>query len=162
EKLGDTRSLAVTKGKIADIFEARGDLDAALKIRAEELLPIFEKLGDTRSLAVAKGQIADILQARGDLDAALQIRTEEELPTYDKLGDVRSLAATKAKIADIHEARGDLDVARQLHLDYLSAVERMGAADGIARAKFSIARIGMAKGISSVEEAQLVVRYFLE
>ncbi len=160
EKLGDVRELAVAKGKIADILEARGDLDAALKIRTEEQLPIFEKLGDVRSVAVSKGQIADILHARGDLDAALKIRTEEQLPTYEKLGDVRGLAVTKAKIADILEARGDLDAARQLNLDNVSAGERMGDAQVIMRAKFSIARIGVAKGISSAEEAQLVVQYF--
>jgi tetratricopeptide (TPR) repeat protein len=162
EKLGDVRALAVAKAKIADILYARGDLDAALKIRTEEELPTYEKLGDVRSLAVAKGKIADILQARGDLDAALKIRTEEELPTYEKLGDVRELAVTKGKIADILQARGDLDSARQLHLDNLSAAERMGEAEGIVHAKFSIARIGVAKGISSAEEAQLVVQYFLD
>src|SRR5262249_48843427 len=77
EKLGDAHSLAVTKGKIANILAARGDLDAALKIRTEEQLPTFEELGDVRELAVTKGQIAGILYRRGDLDAALKIRTEE-------------------------------------------------------------------------------------
>jgi CHAT domain/AAA ATPase domain len=162
EKLGDVRSLAVTKGKIADILADRGDLDAALKIRTEEELPIYEKLGDVRQLALTKGRVADILADRGDLDAALKIRTEEELPIYEKLGDVHSLAVTKGKIADILFARSDLDGARRLHLENLSAGERMGAADLTMYAKFSIARIGMAKGISSAEEAQQVTRYFLD
>ena len=34
ERLGDVRSLAITRGKIADIVQARGDLDEALRIRA--------------------------------------------------------------------------------------------------------------------------------
>jgi tetratricopeptide (TPR) repeat protein len=162
EKLGDVRELAITKGKIADILFARGDLDAALKIRTEEQLPIFEKLGDVRALAVTKGWIADILFARGDLDAALKIRTEEQLPIFEKLGDVRELAVTKGKISDILYARGDIDAARRLHLENLSAAERMGNAELIMHAKFSIAHIGMVKGISSAEEAQLVSRYFLD
>ncbi len=162
EKLGDLRSLVVTRGEIADILEARGDLDAALRIRTEEQLPAYEKLGDVRSLVVTRGKIADILQARGDLDAALRIRTEEELPTYEKLGDVHELAITKGKIADILEARADLDAARQLHLANLAVAERMGAVQITMDAKFSIARIGMAEGISSTEDAQLVVKYLFD
>src|SRR5258708_37051363 len=90
EKLGDVRELAITKGKIADILYARGDLDAALKIRTEEELPTYEKLGDRRRVAVAKGKIADILEARGDLDAALKHKTEDLLPPFAKLDDVRA------------------------------------------------------------------------
>src|SRR5207253_416333 len=70
EKLGDVHSLAVTKGQIADILYARGELRAARKIRTEEELPTYEKLGDVRSLAVTKGQIADILYARRPLSRA--------------------------------------------------------------------------------------------
>ena len=35
-----------TLGKIADVLAARGELDEALRIRREELLPVFERLGD--------------------------------------------------------------------------------------------------------------------
>ena len=122
-------------------------------------IAIFEKLVDVRSLAVTKGRIADILQARGDLDAALRIRTEEELPAFEKLGDVGSLAVTKGKIADILQARGDFDAARRLHLDNVSVAERMGAVRIIMYAKFSIACIGMAEGVSSIEDAQLAIEH---
>ena len=98
ERLGDVRSRAVTVGKIADIFQARGDLDEALRIRREEQLPVYERLGDVRSRAVAMGKIADIFQARGDLDEALRIRREEQLPVYERLGDVRGLLIARAKI----------------------------------------------------------------
>jgi phosphopentomutase len=96
-------------GEIADILQARGQLDEALRIRKEEELPVYERLGDVRSRAVTMGMIADILQARGQLDDALRIRKEEELPVYERLGDVRSRAVTMGKIADILEARGQLD-----------------------------------------------------
>jgi phosphopentomutase len=56
-----------------------------LRIRQEELLPVFERLGDVRSKAVTMGKIADILQARGQLDEALRIRQEEELPVLNAL-----------------------------------------------------------------------------
>jgi hypothetical protein len=65
ETLGDVRGCAVTMGKIADILQARGQLDEALKIRTEEQLPVYERLGDVRSRAVTMGKIAGILQASG-------------------------------------------------------------------------------------------------
>ena len=40
-------------GKIADILQARGETDEALRIRQEEELPVYERLGDVRSRSVA-------------------------------------------------------------------------------------------------------------
>ena len=89
--------------EMAGLYFMLGDLDAALRIRQQEQLPVYEKLGDVREAAITRGRIADILQARGDLDAALRIREHEELPVYEKLGDVRSAAITRGQIADIRE-----------------------------------------------------------
>jgi tetratricopeptide (TPR) repeat protein len=75
ERLGDVRSKAVTMGKIADILQARGQLDEALRIYQENI-PIREQLKDVRGKAVIQGKIADILQARGQLDEALRINKE--------------------------------------------------------------------------------------
>ena len=55
-------------GKIADVLQARGQLDEALRIRQEEELPVYERLGDVRSKAITMGKIADILQAQGQGD----------------------------------------------------------------------------------------------
>jgi hypothetical protein len=57
ERLGDVRSKAVTMGQIADILQARGQLDEALRIRQEEQLPVYERLGDVRSLLITQVQI---------------------------------------------------------------------------------------------------------
>ncbi|MGI4795723.1 MAG: hypothetical protein ACRYG8_16935, partial [Janthinobacterium lividum] len=92
---------AVAIGRVADILQARGEPDEALRIRREEELPVYDRLGDVRSRAITMGKIADILEARGELDEALRIRREEELPVYDRLGDIRSRAITMSKIADI-------------------------------------------------------------
>ncbi|MFN9872802.1 MAG: hypothetical protein ACK55E_15385, partial [Cyanobacteriota bacterium] len=62
-RLGDVRSKAVTMGKIADVLQAREQLDEALRIRQEEELPVYERLGDVRAKAVTMGEIADILKA---------------------------------------------------------------------------------------------------
>jgi hypothetical protein len=58
---GDVRSRAVTMGKIADILQARGELDQALKIHREEQLPVYERLGDVRERAVTLYKIAGVL-----------------------------------------------------------------------------------------------------
>jgi CHAT domain-containing protein/tetratricopeptide (TPR) repeat protein len=127
EAAGNEISATVARGAVADILYSRGDLDEALRILREELLPSFDRLGDVRSRAVTMGKIADILYRRGDLDEALRIRREEELPVYDRLGDVRSRAVTMGKIADILSSRGDLDEAlRILREELLPSFDRLG------------------------------------
>ena len=67
ERLGDVRSRAVTMGKIADILQARGELDEALRIR-EECGVIAEKLGDTDLLINTLWSTARIRTAKGISD----------------------------------------------------------------------------------------------
>jgi hypothetical protein len=70
------RSRAITLGQMADIYQARGELDEALRIRREEQLPVFERLGDVRSRAVTRAKLGDALLARGrpeDRDDALAL-----------------------------------------------------------------------------------------
>ncbi len=70
------RSRAVTMGKIADILQARGELDEALRIRKEEELPVYEKVGDVRELLVARANLALLLLSRakpGDREAAADL-----------------------------------------------------------------------------------------
>ena len=117
QQRGAEREVALAAGLIADILQARGQLDDALKIRQEDELPVYERLGDVRSRAVTKGKIADILQARGQLDKALKIRIEEEVPVYERLGDVRSLLVGRANLAIAllsRGAEGDQEEARRL------------------------------------------------
>ncbi|HYI00784.1 metallophosphoesterase [Hyalangium sp.] len=125
----EPREAALAAGLRADILQARGQLDEALRIRQQEQLPVFERLGDVRSRAVTLGQVADILQDRGQLDEALRIRQEEELPVYERLGDVRSRAVTLFKVARIFQAQGKLDEALgMLQQQVLPVFERLGAA----------------------------------
>ena len=53
-------------GKIADVLQARGELDEALRIRREEQLPVYEQLGDVRELLVARANLALSLLQRGE------------------------------------------------------------------------------------------------
>ena len=50
-RVGAENWAAVSAGFKADVLQARGDLDGALKIRREEQLPVYERLGG-RELAV--------------------------------------------------------------------------------------------------------------
>ena len=147
QTLQDEKSIAVTMGKIADILQARGELDEALRIQREEVLPACEYLGEVRGKAVTMGKIADILEARGELDEALRIRQQEELPAYEQLGDVRSKAVTMGKIADILQARGELDEAlRILQTGVLTAFDRLGDVRSKAVTMGYIADILQARG----------------
>jgi hypothetical protein len=124
--------------RIADILQARGQLDEALKIRNEQL-PVFEQLGDVHERAVTMGRIATILQAPGDLAGSVRIRREEELPVYERLGDARYLLFGRWNLAftllrrggekDRDEARNllrmALDEARRLQLSEVPQIERL-------------------------------------
>ena len=55
------RSLAITRGQIANILEARGQSEEALRILTEEALPVFERLGDARWVSATKRKIDAIL-----------------------------------------------------------------------------------------------------
>ena len=103
---GWEREQVIALGESADILQARGDLDEALRIRREEQLPVYERLGDVRSRAVTMGQIADILQARGDLDEALALH-EQRLPVAQQMKDIGSIAHIKFSTARIRLQRGD-------------------------------------------------------
>src|SRR5207249_1334586 len=84
----------------------RGQLDEALRMLREEILPVFERIGDVRLRAVSLGRIADVLAARGELDEALRIRREEEVPVYERLGDIRELIVRRTSLAVLLLRRG--------------------------------------------------------
>jgi tetratricopeptide (TPR) repeat protein/nucleoside phosphorylase len=127
QERGDERGQALAWGMLGDILQVRGDLDKALEIYQEKVLPVCERLDDADMRASTLGKVADILQIRGDLDEALRIHQEEELPVYERLGDVRARAGTLGKMADILKARGDLDGALRIHQEeQLPVYQRLG------------------------------------
>jgi tetratricopeptide (TPR) repeat protein len=154
---GADREAVLAAGLRADILQARGQLDEALKIHQEDVLPVFERLGDVRERAVTMGKIADILQDRGQLDEALEIRQEDELPVYERLGEVRLRAVTMGKIADILQARGQLDEALKIRQDdELPVYERLGDVRSRAVTMCKIADILQDRG--QLDEALKILR----
>lgn len=65
-ELGDVRSRAVAVGKIADILQARGQLDEALRIRTDEELPVYERMDDVRELVIGRANLAQTLLIRNN------------------------------------------------------------------------------------------------
>ena len=90
DQLHDDHGKAIAMGQIADILQARGELDEALRILREEVLPAFERLGDVRALLVARANLAitllkrgapgDRKEARGLLHLALEAAKKLRLP----------------------------------------------------------------------------------
>jgi hypothetical protein len=95
----NTKGAAMAKGKIADILQARGNLDEALRIREHEELPVYEQLGEVLSIAITKGKISDILYLFGKHDEAFKIHEEGVLPLLKNLGDKRGLLVRQAHLA---------------------------------------------------------------
>jgi len=96
---GNDLLAAQAMGQIADVYQARGQLDEALRIRQQEELPVYERLGDVLSKAVTMGKIADVLEARGQLDEALTHWQADCLPVFDLMGlqEEKALALQRIK-----------------------------------------------------------------
>lgn len=62
--LGNERMAAQAQGKIADILQARGQLDEALAVWRDDVLPVFELAGYTREAGLARERIAALEAAK--------------------------------------------------------------------------------------------------
>jgi hypothetical protein len=125
---GAETEAAISAGFKADVLQARGDLDEALRIRREEELPVYERLGDVRAKAVTMGKIADVLAARGQLDEAVRIYREDVLPAYARIGEARMMVIDRGYLASylLHRNEGgDREAARSLLCLALADARRM-------------------------------------
>ncbi|WP_200883693.1 hypothetical protein [Archangium violaceum] len=102
--LGDVRSRAVAMGKVADILQARGEMEEALRIRREEELPVYERLGDVRSLLVGRANLALLYLQRG--------RPEDR----NLAAELLRLALTSAEALRLPEAVQIRDIQRHFGL----------------------------------------------
>jgi len=124
---GWERQVALAAGLRAEVLQSQGNLDHAMRIHKEEVLPVYERLGSVYGRAITLARIAGILHMQGRLDEALQIHQEEVLPAYERLGAERERAATMSRIADILQAQGELDEALRIRTEEeLPVYERTG------------------------------------
>ena len=144
---GDTYGRATAMSYVADVHQARGQLDEALRIWCEDVLPVVERLGDVLGKAAILGRIADVHEARGQLDEALRVWRKDVLPVFEQLGDLLSTAAILGKIADVLQARGQLDEALRIwREDVLPVYEQLGDVRSKAAILGRIADILQARG----------------
>jgi tetratricopeptide (TPR) repeat protein len=144
--------------QLADLLNQRGEVDEALRILREEVLPAFERLGDVGERAVALGRVADILYRRGELDEALRIRREEELPVFERLGDVRARAVTLGQVADILSDRGEVDEALRIFRDeVLPPIRRL---QDLYSLKEVLVRLGLLS--SRLKQTDQAIQYLRE
>ena len=99
---GADREVAIARGGQADILQARGQLDEALRIRLEEELPVYEKLGDVHSKAVKQHKIASLR-----LDRNEQQTEEGFVAIFESLREAFDIAA-QMRIPDGVSAVGPL------------------------------------------------------
>ena len=127
-------------GKIADILQARGELDEALRIRRRRSCRSTNASATSRSRAVTMGKIADILQSRGEIDEALRIRARSSCRSSNASATSRARAVTMGKIADILQGRGEVDEALRIRREEeLPVYERLGDVRGRSATLFKIA-----------------------
>ncbi len=121
------QELASDYGLQADILREQGQLDQALNLLRNQVLPVFQRLGEKREQALTLGRIASILQKQAHLEDALRIRREEALPLHKEAGDERELAVEMANIAWILARQGHLDKAIEIRRqEVLPVYERLG------------------------------------
>lgn len=146
EAAGDVAWRAVTLNRIAQVHQARGNLDEALRIYQEDVLPTLEKVGDARDRAVTLTNIATILQTRGEVEEALSTY-RETAQVYETLDDTRSLAFVQSMIANVLHSRGDrMGALRIYREDVLPALEALGDSDARAGVMGAIADVLRASG----------------
>jgi tetratricopeptide (TPR) repeat protein len=132
--------------QLAEVLEARGDSDEAMRLLQDHVLPIQDRLGDEAAKVTTLAAIANTRLARGELDEARGLLHDEILPFYVRTGNDLARAHTMARIAAIAHARGDLDEALRIHREELPIYERLGDIRSRALAMGEIADILQARG----------------
>lgn len=111
--------------ELAELLANAGDMEEALRIREDELLPFYKRIGDAGSFASTMLDIADIHRDRGEFAIAMGLYRERVLPLFEDTDDLGLRAATMNRIAAILEEQGEFDEAiRILREEVLPAYER--------------------------------------
>lgn len=157
DSLGDIRSAAIARGKVAAILTARGNLDEAERILREDVLPRLKEVGDLRECAMTFERMAEVLVARGQLDAALKLRNDEVLPILREVRDDRAIAIARCGVADILRRKGDLVGALEIHREELLPLfNRLGDLKSQAATLSNIAEMLQSQG--QLDEAIRMIR----
>jgi tetratricopeptide (TPR) repeat protein len=127
ERLGDTRSAAITWGSIADIAYQRGDYDEAAELHGRRL-EVNRKLGDLDGIAAADWGLAQIDLDRQDYQSALP-RLVEAFEIFGRLQRPDGIAIVGWTLGQLLTAAGQADQGRQVLTDALAATRMSGMTD---------------------------------
>ena len=124
ERLGDTRSVALTWGQIADIAYQRGDYDEAADLQRKQL-EAHQQLGDLDGIAAASWELARIDLERKDYRSAFP-RLIESFEILSRLQRPDGIAAVGWALGQLLLAAGESDQARRVLGDAWAAAAKIG------------------------------------
>lgn len=143
EATGQAREWAIACGGIADILQARGQLDEALALH-EGRLSVFEQMGDIEGIAHVRFSTARIRLQRGDHQSGGLQQVYEDLSEsfaiLKKLGGPDGIGAVGLLLARVLTMGGQADAARQVLDEAEAAFETLGHAGGVEQIRALRAR----------------------
>jgi len=128
--INDKHGMSVCLGNIGLIYNAKGDLDSALKYH-QEALKVFKEIGYKQGKANQLGNIGLIYNAKGDLDSALKY-LKEALKIDKEIGYEQGEASSLGNIGLIYRDKGDLDSALKYQQEALKIDKKIGCKQGEA------------------------------
>ena len=144
EQIGDILAKAATLGRIAEVLQARGELDEALRI-LREVLAIYEQVRDPASTAMTYHQLGNVSYLRADYDAALYwIR--KSLAIEEQLGNRAGTASSYHQLGNVSYLRGDLDAALDWTRKSLTIKEQLGDRAGMATSYRNLGSVSFQRG----------------
>lgn len=133
--VGQEREWAIARSGVADILQARGELDEALSLH-EQRLPIAQKMGDIDNLAHTRFSLARIRLQRGDHQSGgIQQIYEDLAESFGinlKLGRPDGISVVGVLLAQVLTMGGQKDQALQILEHVESAYNKLGDAKGLA------------------------------
>ncbi|MFD9066020.1 tetratricopeptide repeat protein, partial [Kitasatospora purpeofusca] len=133
ERIGDTREAAITWGKIADVLQQRGEVEAAVELQLKHL-EVSEQLGDIEAIATANWNLARTDLDRQDRQAALP-RLVTSFQHLLKLQRPDGIAVVGITLGQVMLAEGARAQARKVLQACRAAAAVIDAADIVSRAE---------------------------
>jgi tetratricopeptide (TPR) repeat protein len=97
-----------------EVLVTRGELDVALHLAREVLLPGWAAERAEREVAIVQDHVASILLLQGEYAQAQELIEQEVLPAQRRLGDIMGLAQSHLHMALLLERRGALQQAARV------------------------------------------------
>ena len=109
QSLEDYDNFYTIKLNIASTYLMKGEINKALSLLIQEILPFFKKKKAISKIIASKRILAVIYQTQENNQKALELIDNELLPYYIKIGNKLSIAGCKTLLAEIYVKTGALD-----------------------------------------------------